>query len=322
VRQGRLFAHKPVAAILAIVAAWGGRSAVAGEGSSERRVVLTITGCPAGAEPAIRRMVGLEIGDLLAQAGEEADRLTLVCTGDRALVEASGPGRPWQFDRDLRLSEFPADAVPRVLALAGVEMLAALSPAVRRRVGAGAGAREPEEPPVARDPAVPPAWRADASLVWRGFPGDNGLSLWGGRGRVGREMGERLSLGVDLEAASGSRSVDLGQVRGVLVSAGGFLGVHAGGRDLFTELALGGRIGIAHLAGDPGATNVGDRVSRVWGGPALSLRLWAGRGRLALVFCGESGVALRGAEGLAGGAAAARVGSLWASLALGVGIRL
>ena len=254
---------------------------------------------------------------------EHADQLTVVCAENLAHLEVRGPGRPWQFDRTLRLDEFPADAVPRALALAGVELLAALSPAVRRRVEAAVAKPEVSARAPVVHPAAPPAWRADASVVWHGFLGDSGLSLWGGRGRIGRELGKRLSLGLDLEAASGSRSVDLGQVRGVLVSAGGFLGVHAGGRDLFTEVALGGRIGIAYLAGDPGASNVaGASVSRAWGGPALSLRLWAGRARLALVFCGESGVALLGAEGLAGGATAARADNLWISLALGLGIRL
>ena len=318
-------ARKLVAATLVVVAAWGGRSTWAAQDPPERRVVLAITGCPASTEPAIRRMVGLEIGDLLAEAGEtaETDHLAVFCSDAWARLEANGPGRPRQVDRILGLHDFPADAVPRVLALAGVEMLAALSPAVRRRVETGAAAQEPQAPALPPHPAVLPAWRADVSAVWHGFPGDNGLSLWGGRGRIGRELGKRLSLGLDLEAASGSRAVALGQVRGVLVSAGGFFGVHAGMQDLFTELAIGGRIGIAYLAGDPGANNVdGGSASHAWGGPALSFRVWAGRGRLALVFCGESGLALLGAEGLAGGTTAASVSRFWVSFALGAGIRL
>jgi hypothetical protein len=288
-------------------------------------VALATTGCPAGVDGAIRRIVGLEIGDLLAENGEaaETDYLAVVCAHDWARLEANGPGRPRQIDRTLGLKDFPADAVPRALALAGVEMLAALSPAVRRRVETAVAKQETPARALVVQPAVPSTWRADASAIWHGFPGDNGLSLWGGRGRVGRELGERLSLGLDLEAASGSRGVALGQVRGVLVSAGAFLGVHAGAQDIFTELAVGGRIGIAYLAGDPGAANVaGDHVSHAWGGPALSLRLWAGRGRLGLVFCGESGLALLGAEGLAGGTTAASLHSFWVSFALGVGIRL
>jgi hypothetical protein len=316
-----------VAAIFLMAAAWGGRSVWAAQDPTERRVVLAITGCPAGAEPAIRRMVGLEIGDLLADAGEaaEADHLAVFCTDAWARLEVNGPGRPRQVDRILGLHDFPADAVPRVLALAGVEMLAALSPAVRRRVETGAAVQEPEEPARApvMQPTAPTVWRADVSAVWHGFPGENGLSLWGGRGRIGRELGQRLSLGLDLEAASGSRAVVLGQVRGVLASAGAFFGVHAGAQDLFAELALGWRLGIAYLAGNPGASNVeGDSASHAWGGPALSLRAWAGRGRLALVFCGEFGLALLGAEGLAGGTTAASVTNFWVSFALGVGIRL
>jgi hypothetical protein len=39
-------------------------------------------------------------------------------------------------------------------------------------------------------------------------------------------------------------------------------------------------------------------------------------------LCGESGVALLGAEGLAGGTTAVSVQNFWVSLALGLGIRL
>jgi cysteine-rich repeat protein len=170
-------ARKLMAAIFLIVAAWGPRSAGAVQDPTERRVVLAITGCPADAEPAIRRMVGLEIGDLLADAGEaaEADHLAVFCTDAWARLEVSGSGRPRQVDRILGLHDFPADAVPRVLALAGVEMLAALSPTVRRRVETGAAVQEPEESARApvMQPTAPAVWRADVSAVWHGFPGEN-----------------------------------------------------------------------------------------------------------------------------------------------------
>jgi hypothetical protein len=320
-----VLARRSLATVLAVVAGWVSRTTRAAEDPDERRVVLTIADCPAGAEAAIRRIVGLEIGDLLAVAGEtgETDRLAVICTEELARLQAGGPGRPQQVDRTLWLNDFPADAVPRALALAGIEVLAALSPAVRRRVEAGTAKQEtPVRAPVVQ-PATPPAWRADASGVWHRFLGDNGLSLWGGQARIAHDVGTHFSLSLDAEAASGSRAVALGQVSGFLGSSGVFLGAHAGSRDLFGELALGGRIGIAHLAGDPNATNVaGDRVSRAWGGPALSLRFWAGHGRLALVLCGESGLALLGAEGLVGDATAVSVRNLWVSLGLGLGIRL
>lgn len=311
--------------LLAVLAGWGGRTAWAAEDPGERRVVLKIAGCPAGADTAIRRIVALEIGDLLAEAGEtaETDRLAVICTEELARLQASGPGRPQQVDRTLWLNDFPADAVPRALALAGIEVLAALSPAVRRRVEAGTAKQEaPVRAPVVQ-PATPPAWRADASGVWHRFLGDNGLSLCGGQARIAREVGRHFGLSLDLEAASGSRAVALGRVSGLLGSSGVFFGAHAGSRDLFGELVLGGRIGIAHLAGDPDATNVaGDRVSRVWGGPALSFRLWAGHGRAALIFSSEFGLALLGAEGLVGDVTAVSVRNLWVSFGLGLGIRL
>jgi hypothetical protein len=308
-------------ATLAVVAGWDGRRAWADQDATERLVVLTVAGCPAGADSAIRRIVELEIGDLLAKADEnsETDRLAVVCTDQWARLQASGPDRPLPVDRTLRLGDFPADAVPRALALAGIEMLAALSPAVRRRVEAGAVKEEAPAP----QPLPPATWHADASWSWHDFLGDKGLSLWGGRARMGRDLGEHLSLGLDLEAAHGSRTVALGQVNGTLGAAGAFFGIHAGARDLFAEIALGGRMGFAQLSGDPSDAKVtGNRVSRAWGGPALALRFWTGVGRVALVFSGESGLALLGAEGLAGETTAVQVRRLWVSLGLGVGLRL
>ena len=308
-------------AILAVVAGWDGRRAWADQDASERLVVLTVAGCPTDADSAIRHIVELEIGDLLAKADEnpESDRLAVVCTDQWARLQASGPDRPLPVDRTLRLGDFPTDAVPRALALAGIEMLAALSPAVRRRVEAGAAKEEAPAP----QPLPAATWHADASLIWHDFLGDKGLSLWGGRARMGRDLGEHLSLGVDLEAAQGSRTVALGQVTGTLGAAGAFFGIHAGARDLFAQIAIGGRMGFAQLSGEPSNDNVmGERVWRAWGGPALALRFWAGMGRVALVFCGESGLALLGAEGLAGETTAVQVRRLWVSLGLGVGVRL
>ena len=294
--------------------------------SGAARVVLAVTGCPAHVEAELHRIVGMEIGDLLIEgsAPAQTDRLAVSCTEDSVHLLAESRCPACRVDRTLHLNDFPPDAVPRALALAGVELLASLSPAVRHRLEArGADQNVPLGPPVVALSTRSPTWRADAALVWLNFLGDSGLSLWGGRARIAREIGRRLSLGLDMEAASGSRAAALGQVRGVLGSAGAFVGVHAGQRDVFTEIALGGRMGVAYLAGEPGTGNVaGNRVSRAWGGPALSLRLWAGHGSPAFGFCAESGLALLGGDGLAGDVTAVSVRNFWVSLALGVGLRL
>jgi hypothetical protein len=317
---------KPAAwgcAALVALAGLGGRLARADGG--ERPVVLFVADCRPGVDIEIRRIVGLELGDLLARSGgaSSSDRLDVTCADASARLQASGPDRPSPVDRMLRLADFPADAVPRALALAGLEMLAALSPAVRRRVDASADSTK-EIPPAPVLPSVRPAdWRADVSLLWQGFLGDQGLSLWGGRASVGRRLGSSLNLSLDLEAARGARTVSLGRADATSGGAGAFLGIPAGTREVFAEIALGGRVGLVQLSGEPSQANViGEQVLRVWGGPALSFRLWAGHGRVALVFCGESGLAILGADGVAGDVIAVRARGFWVSLALGMGIRL
>ena len=139
-RIGRTRGRGLTAAILSVVVGLGGEISGAAAASGERHVVLSTTGCPAGAETEIRRMVGMEIGDLLVEVGTplETDRLAVVCTEDAAHLLAQGSCLACEVDRTLRLNDFPPDAVARALALAGVELLASLSPAVRRRLEARA----------------------------------------------------------------------------------------------------------------------------------------------------------------------------------------
>jgi hypothetical protein len=111
-------------------------------------VVIEVDACPALDEAALRQLVVIEIGDLLLPPQSKArsaaqERMTIHCEGERIhlLVTAAAGAAP--IERTLKTGDFPGDAAPRALALAGIEMLAALSPTVRQRVDARQGIMSP-----------------------------------------------------------------------------------------------------------------------------------------------------------------------------------
>lgn len=99
-----------------------------------RRFALYVSACPSVAEPAVRRIVAVEIGEALVDAGQPAppdgDRVLISCKGDVATLEAApvdGPGGTRRaLVRTLALGGFPGEAGARALALAAVEMVTAL----------------------------------------------------------------------------------------------------------------------------------------------------------------------------------------------------
>ena len=186
-------------------------------------VFLDVAACPEVPEPAIRRIIGIEIGDLLRAPGSgdptDADRLAVRCADGSAWLQARGAAGSDPIDRTLRLADFPGDAAPRALALAGIEMLAALSPAVRERIQTRQSAAPPS--PAGGRTALA------ASAVRRDFFATNGFGGGGGRLDVERTFGARWLASVDLELASGQETVALGDAGALLVSLGGFWGMKA-----------------------------------------------------------------------------------------------
>jgi hypothetical protein len=319
-------------AVWAALSGWGAPRVAAaadvGERMAPRRVVLELGGCPEVSAPALRRIVGIEIGDLLVSPNEpvsgDTDHLAIACTGAVAHVRAEGPGRPRQLERALPLDDFPGDAAPRALALAAIEMLAALSPDVRERIEARQRPRAPTPVPVTMAPTPPrgPSWLASASGVRRAFLLAHGASAWGARLGLEHGLGARWELGADGELVSGTTTSSLGTLTTTLASAGAFVGVHGGGPHVAGGLALGGRVGGAWLAGhptDPGATTQG-RASRPWGGPLVAARLRGTLGPLALQLGAELGFALGSAKGSVEDVTAVTVGGPWLALSAGLGL--
>ena len=312
-----------VARLAAALALSAVATAGAAAQAAQATVALDTAACPAIPEAAIRRIVGIELGDLLAESGDVpvgGNRLAMICQEGVARLAARGAGDGQPIERELRLAEFPGDAAPRALALAGVEMLAALDPAVRARI-------QIRQSPAAAAPA-PPA-RADRSLVAAGiaisavrreFLGGGGFGGWGGRIDLDRGFSGRFVVGIDVEMDGGSTTVALGEASALLVSAGAFGGLRAAGARVAGSLSLGARVGLASLEGTPagGAGATGGQVLRPWWGPAIAARGWLRTGPIGFVAALEAGVAARGARGLADGVTVLAVDGAWLLAGLGV----
>ena len=294
-------------------------------------VALDTAACPAISEAAIRRIVGIEIGDLLAAPGEAAasggNRLAMFCDATAVRLEARRPGSDPPVARVLRLAEFPGDAAPRALALAGVEMLAALDPAVRERIQIR---QSSAPPPTPAPPPSAPAARADGSVaavgiaisaVRRDFVGAGNAGGWGARVDVDRGLGDLFVLDAGVEVTGARTTITLGEASALLVSAGAFGGVRAAGARVAGSLSLGARFGLASLDGTPagGSGATGASALRPWWGPALAARGWLRAGAVGLVATLEAGLTARGAHGLADGATVLAIDGGW--LVAGIGVR-
>jgi hypothetical protein len=314
---------------------------------ARRRVTLDVAGCPPSAEAPLRKMIGIEIGDLLVGAAEpapaaEGDRLIITCDGDQVHVEAV---RRQRLDRLFKLTDFPDDAAPRALALIALEALASLSPEVRGRMQgqalghdgtaaaalrpaalAGATASPGRTPPLSvAAPPVParPASGVAIGAVARAFLTGPETAAWGARLALDHDVASRWTVGGDVEVARARADSGLGQSTGLLISGAAFAGARAQGQALAARAALGGRIGLARLAGEPAAGSglQAGSALRPWAGPALALQIATG-GRLQLDLSVEAGLALIGAQGLAAnGASILAVSGAWLAVSFGVGYR-
>jgi hypothetical protein len=330
---------------LALASLGGAAAPVHAEGGDRspagapRRVVLDASACSEVSVAALRRIVAIEIGDLLVGAGEsasdETDRVTIACGGAEARVEADGPNRPQRLRRTLRLDEFPGDAAPRALALAAIEILAALSPDVRQRIEGREAAPAPPPPPPPPAASVkervppPAAPRASttvlAAAVRRAFLTDHGVSVWGARLGLRRDLGLRLELAVDAELASGSAPASTGSITSTLGSAGLAIGLRGGSSRLAGGVAAGGRVGFARLQGEPasGSGGTGERATRAWGGPLLAARAATGGRHVGVEVAAELGYDLGMAHGSDAGAAgvAVAVGGPWLLVSAAIAVQ-
>jgi hypothetical protein len=122
-----------VAVVIVAVGVAGGARPVRGADApspAPRPVALYISGCPSVTAEGARRIVAVELGVRLLAAGSatppNVDRLIVSCRGQQARLEAGDPASPRYAERTLALDKFPGDGGSRAVALAALELLAAL----------------------------------------------------------------------------------------------------------------------------------------------------------------------------------------------------
>jgi len=328
----RLTASVVLTVLLVAVAARSAEASDGSKGGLPRRVALDVSACPDVPASAVRRIVAIEIGDLLVGPNEtvsgDTDRVVIACTGSLAQVRADGPGRPSALERALALDDFPGDAAPRALALAAIEILAVLSPDVRERIEARQRPRTtaPAQP-VVNAPASPAPtprramFAVVASAVYRTFFTSHPIAAWGGRLGFRYDLGAPWEIGADGEVANASTSGTLGSISSTLASGAAFLGVRGGGPHLTGGLGLGGRAGIARFEGHPGQGVIGEHASHPWGGPMLAAGARASVGHVGLELAAELGFDLGKANGTEENRTVVTIGGPWLALSAGIGFR-
>jgi hypothetical protein len=313
--------------------------------ADDGRFALEVKACPTVSTEDVRRILGIEIGDLLLGETEHvpagADRLTIRCAGNFAWIEASGPADNQPLEQILRLDDFPGDAAPRALALAGLELLAARSSTVRERMvgkrnSVPPSASKPNQraaSPTSKVVAPEPSPRHVVSVrqtriglagSWRTFLLEHGPDAWGGQVQAGTAFSRMWQVAADAEVMGARNAVgSLGTTNALLISCGATLGVRIGGNNLGAGLGLGGRIGGVRLSGtsaDPANVSAAT-VWRPWGGPTAAAGFFAGVKWFAATLSAEVGQSLLAPEGQANGVTAISLRGPWAGISLGASIR-
>jgi hypothetical protein len=330
------------------------RTAVVAAEPRAETVTLEVSGCAESFEASLRRILVLELGDLLEPSAPDSlasgDSVRVVCDVDALrIVARSAAGEEVAHDA-LPHRAFPGDAAPRAAALAALEALRAVDPVLAGRIQARLAGAQPRPAPDAdraprdagkkRDapratesarvpsagevPPGAPARRAATRLlaggVARWLLGEPRSSAFGARLELSRRLGMPWDVGLELEGAVARRSVGLGTVEAKLLSGAAWFGARAFGTTFSATAALGGRFGLVELSGSPDVLARGHRVIRPFGGPLLLVRGDGTLGVLALALVFEGGLAAVGAEGLAGGAEAISLGSGWLTVSANAGV--
>jgi hypothetical protein len=307
------------------------------EVSPEGRFSLEIRSCPTVPEQSVRRILGIEIGDLLLGESDSLsvahDRLTIRCVDHFARIDAAGPSATTPFEQVMDLEAFPEDAVARALALAGLELLSSLNSTVRARL------KPPPPPPSASPPAAPstPApppktveeppptvrdTRVGLAGSWRTFVGDQGASLWGGRLEASTTLGDLWLVTGDIDGTGARIHVTgLGDVDAFSFSSALTFGARLKKGAWGGSLGVGGRLGLIRLTGksaNPSAVSAFS-AQHPWGGPVAMARASARFGRFSLMLSAEAGYSFLASEGLAGNRTAVFVGGPWIGIGLGGG---
>lgn len=321
------------------------------------QVAVRVSACSEPFALELRRMLALELGDLLddapAHGASKLELLEIVCAAEQAQISARGVESDQVAHNDLRFDAFPSDAAPRAVALAALEALRAVDPTLSERLAAQAEAHTTATPSVAastptrtplktakkpapiahtapaeKSEALPAAATRAFSRITLGglarhFVSAPSTTLFGARLELSRRFSAPWDVGLDLDAAmSARRAVTLGTVQAKVLSSAAWLAARVGSANWSASAGLGGRVGLVDLDGAPSLEARGHHVRRPWLGALFVARSDHAVGSFTVGLAGEGGYALAGAQGLAAGAPALRLDGLWLAVSVNVGLRL
>jgi hypothetical protein len=301
-------------------------------------VELVVESCPQVDAQALRHMLSLEIGDLLLpddapSESPRGERLTVRCADGQARLSAGGSGPARAIERSVRLADFPDDATARVLALAGVELLASVDappaaavttvPATRPAAPEDAPGRKDDDESPSRSRSLLSRARLALVLMRRAFLSDAGVTAWGASASASSDLNAGWAVRGDLDGGVAHSSNDAGVADSYLLSAGAFWGPRFGRGEMAGSLGVGARLGLTRFAGQPSPFSPGVNTSsvvRAWGGPSMMVQVRNGGAGWGLLLYAESGVTVLGAVGASDLGSVAAVRGIW--LTVGAGLSL
>ncbi|HXI56841.1 MAG TPA: hypothetical protein VNO55_12330 [Polyangia bacterium] len=290
--------------------------------------------CPSALTAAVGRVLALELREIPLISGDSGvavrHRLTVSCRDQTAEIAVQTTAPAQNMSRLLNLNEFSADDQARAVALAAVELLAAMDADIRQRLAPSVANVPPSIPrPVAPEPPttlVSPAppiprdgggrGRVFACGGFRSFiAGGSALQVLGGGVAWSRRLRVTpLVLALDADLGFGESQNQTRAASAWLGSLGAVLGAARDFGRITAEIGAGLRVGGARFHGEVD----GGTVLLPWAGPLLALRLSVQTWRVNLTTRFEAGLAALGAQGTADGQALVSARGLW--LAAGVGI--
>jgi len=328
-RSGPGWFGRVVFPLLAGLLIYGGAGRAARAGVEGPMVAIEVTNCPLPWDAEIRRAVAVELGDeRLASAPmvrAEDKQLRITCIEQAVRVQVRDGATAALLERTFAAGELPVATAPRLVALAGVELLATLDPALRRRRAAASasGSRGLSGAELTRSEIHPLSLTANA--VYRAFLSSGGIHAWGGALDALRAPGKgRWLLGAGVEIAGADARANLGRTSALLASARASAGmrVRVVGDWMAVAFAVGARVGAVRLAGHSDAPTVlSSTVIRPWGGPVASATTELGVSRFCAQITLEGGWAAVAASGIVSEAPVLAASGPWVAIGLGVGIR-
>ncbi len=328
-------------AVLAI--ALPARPLAAAQAGREQKVALAVSTCPQPFEASLRRILAIELGELLDEsrsaASRELESIEIACETETARITARSAGGGEAAHNDLQLDAFPGDAAPRAVALAALEALRAVDPTLAERIEARRAKARPDAVPSApaSTPHAAPLARLESSDssrlesqtftrvtlggIARSFLGDPATTSVGARLELSWRCAAPWDLGLDVDGTFAQREVSLGVVHATLLSTAAWFGLRAGNAAWSGTAGLGARVGLALLRGAPGNLARGHDSARPVGGPMLVTRGDGAIGPIALALALEGGLTLASAEGLANGTPVAGYKGIWLAVSSNAGLR-